>query len=184
LRRITFKELNQPVVIQCVYDRISDVAKWEIYGEPSRSPTADNSLVASVEKRAINNHADAEQAQTLSTELARWVEATNNKDIRRQMDFYSPMLRAYYLTRATPRDFVKAEKARVFAKATKINITVAEPELVFIEGGQSAVMRFRKRYDIEEPARSRRGEVIQELRWRKTDSGWKIYSERDIRVIR
>jgi hypothetical protein len=40
-------------------------------------------------------------------------------------------------------------------------------------------MRFRKRYRIDE----RGGEVLQELRWRRTDSGWRIVSERDLRVI-
>jgi hypothetical protein len=45
-------------------------------------------------------------------------------------------------------------------------------------------MRFRKRYEIEGGPAARRGEVVQELRWRRADDGWKIYSERDIRVIR
>jgi len=44
-------------------------------------------------------------------------------------------------------------------------------------------MRFRKKYQIENASGSRRGEVVQELRWRKTIDGWKIFSERDIRVI-
>jgi len=50
--------------------------------------------------------------------------------------------------------------------------------------GQTAVMRFRKQYRIVDRNRTRSGEVIQELRWRKTDSGWRIFSERDVRVIR
>lgn len=183
-RRITYKELNQPVVIQCVYDRISDVARWEIYGEPARSTTAENSPVAAIERGATETRRDAAAAQTLRAELGRWVAATNEKDIHRQMTFYMPILRAYYLTRNTPRNFVRAEKARVFANASAINITAEEPEIVFIEGGQSAVMRFHKHYEIAQRAQRRRGEVIQELRWRKTDEGWKIYSERDIRVVR
>ncbi len=44
-------------------------------------------------------------------------------------------------------------------------------------------MRFRKRYNIE-GIRNSRGEVLQELRWAKTDEGWKIIGERDVRVIR
>jgi len=45
-------------------------------------------------------------------------------------------------------------------------------------------MRFRKVYDIQNRSNSRRGEVIQELRWQQTSRGWKIFSERDIKVIR
>jgi len=74
-------------------------------------------------------------------------------------------------------------KRRAFSRATLINISAEEPEVVFLEQGRAAVMRFRKRYRIDGGPRSGRGEVVQELRWRKTDEGWKIVSERDVRVI-
>jgi hypothetical protein len=45
-------------------------------------------------------------------------------------------------------------------------------------------MRFRKKYDVSNGQASRRGEVVQELRWQATAEGWKIFSERDIKVIR
>ncbi|MBC7933688.1 MAG: hypothetical protein H7Z38_24265 [Rubrivivax sp.] len=182
-RRITYRELNQPVVIQSIYDRISDVARWEIYGESQPGMTAGQSVVAPVVSEPVDRRGEADEANALRAELERWVEATNEKDIRGQMDFYMPKLLAYYLTRNTPSNFVKADKSRVFARATTINIRAEEPEIVFLERGSAAVMRFRKRYQIEGGPQSRRGEVIQELRWRKTDGGWKIYSERDIRVI-
>jgi hypothetical protein len=49
--------------------------------------------------------------------------------------------------------------------------------------GRTAVMRFRKRYRIEGGEGARSGEVLQELRWRRTDGGWKIVGERDLRVL-
>ena len=183
-RRISFRELNQPLVLHSVYDRISDVARWEIYGEPGRGLSAGLSAGAPVVVGPAGGRGEAAEADALRAELVRWVEATNEKDIRRQMDFYAPRLRAYYLRREATRDFVRAEKSRVFDGATAVNISAEEPEVVFLEGGGAAVMRFRKRYDVRGGPRSGRGEVIQELRWRKTDGGWKIYSERDIRVIR
>jgi ketosteroid isomerase-like protein len=183
-RRISFRELNQPVVLHSVYDRISDVARWEIYGEPRRDSTAGRSVVAPLAGDPPERGVEAAEAGALRAELDRWVEATNGKDIPGQMDFYAPRLRAYYLSRDTPRDFVRADKSRVFARATAVNISAEEPEIVFLEGGSAAVMRFRKRYEVRGGPQSGRGEVIQELRWRKTGQGWKIYSERDIRVIR
>ena len=184
-RRITFRELNEPVVIRCVYDRISEVARWEIYGEPERGVTAAGGpLVSPVERARAEARPEAGEAEALRAELGRWVEATNNKDVRGQMEFYVPRLLAYYLTRDTPREVVRAEKSRVFDRAAAVSVTAAEPEIVFLDGGAAAVMRFRKRYRIEGGAQPRRGEVIQELRWRKTGAGWKIYSERDIRVVR
>ncbi len=183
-RRISFRELNQPVVLHSVYDRISDVARWEIYGEPRRDSTAGRSVVAPLAGEHVERSGEASEAGALRAELGRWVEATNVKDIAGQMDFYAPRLRAYYLTRDTPRDFVRADKSRVFSKASAVAISAEEPEIVFLEGGSAAVMRFRKRYEVRGGPQSGRGEVIQELRWRKTARGWKIYSERDIRVIR
>ena len=49
--------------------------------------------------------------------------------------------------------------------------------------GRTAVMRFRKRYQITGGEGARSGEVLQELRWRRTDGGWRIVSERDLRVL-
>jgi len=145
---------------------------------------AGRSATEPVAGRATDGHGEVDEANALRAALERWVEATNEKDIRGQMNFYMPKLLAYYLTRDTPREFVRAEKSRVFARATAVNVRAEEPEIVFIERSGAAVMRFRKRYQIEGGPQSGRGEVIQELRWRKTDGGWKIYSERDIRVIR
>lgn len=183
-RLITYRELNQPLVIRSVYDRISDVARWEIYGEPEAGLSATASVVAPVAGARGDVGAEAEAAGALRGQLEAWVEATNRRDIGRQMDFYAPRLAAYYLTRETPREFVRAEKARVFNSAGAVNITAEDPEIVFLEGGRAAVMRFRKRYRIEGGPRAGRGEVVQELRWRKAPAGWKIYSERDVRVIR
>jgi ketosteroid isomerase-like protein len=183
-RRISFKELDQPVVIHSVYERISNVARWEIYGEPGGELAAVSSVMGAEAGRPAGAQAEAADAEALRAELGRWVNATNEKDIRGQMEFYMPTLLAYYLTRNTPRELVRAEKARVFARATAIDIRAEEPEIIFIERTGAAVMHFRKRYRIEGGPRGGSGEVIQELRWRKTDGGWKIYSERDIRVIR
>jgi len=45
-------------------------------------------------------------------------------------------------------------------------------------------MRFRKKYSVENAASRRSGEVVQELRWQQTSRRWRIFSERDIKVIR
>jgi hypothetical protein len=45
-------------------------------------------------------------------------------------------------------------------------------------------MRFRKKYNVTDKQKSRSGEVIQELRWQQTNGAWRIFSERDVRVIR
>jgi hypothetical protein len=39
-RRIFSEELGQPVIVQSIYDKISNVARWSVYGEPESERTA------------------------------------------------------------------------------------------------------------------------------------------------
>ncbi|HEX8687387.1 MAG TPA: nuclear transport factor 2 family protein, partial [Pyrinomonadaceae bacterium] len=86
-------------------------------------------------------------------------------------------------SRNASREAVRAEKARLFAQASSVNVEAAAPEIRVSGDGRTAVMRFRKRYRIAGSDGSRNGEVLQELRWRRTKGGWKIVGERDLRVL-
>ncbi|MCA1614318.1 MAG: hypothetical protein LC800_09320 [Acidobacteria bacterium] len=203
-RRLSAEQLNEPVVIRNVYERVSEVARWEIYGEP---PGAGDARPARTASRTIppatpdarptpgaarDSTAAAgvavsyeDEATALRAALDEWIDATNGRDIARQMTFYPDRLRAYYLARDVARAAVRADKLRVFARASSVNIQAAAPEIIFTDAGRAAIMRFRKRYEVVGgPAGGRRGEVVQELRWLRTTAGWKITSERDVRVIR
>jgi len=116
--------------------------------------------------------------------LQDWIDATNTRDLERQRSFYPTTVAAYYRAREIPRDLVVADKARQFQDAEVIEVEVGPPDIVLDPDGRSAVMRFRKRYVIRGERLNRRGEVEQELRWTETDDGWRIVSERDVRVIR
>ncbi|MBA3601027.1 MAG: nuclear transport factor 2 family protein, partial [Acidobacteria bacterium] len=124
------------------------------------------------------------KAGAIREALNQWIDATNTRDIEKQMSFYMPELKAFYLTRNASRNSVRAVKTRAFAAAKSIVIRAAEPEIIFQDGGRMAIMRFRKKYRVENDTKTRSGEVIQELRWQQTDSGWRIFSERDIKVLR
>ena len=138
---------------------------------------------ANVESGADSNGEDTEAAPDtkaeLRTALNEWVAATNARDVGRQMTFYAPNVEAFYLSRNASRAAVREEKSRLFAQARAVDVRASEPEIRLSRDGSKAVMRFRKRYRIDE----RGGEVLQELRWRRTASGWRIVSERDLRVI-
>lgn len=118
----------------------------------------------------------------LQAALGGWLAATNERDVGRQMSYYAPTVEAFYLSRNATRESVRAEKARLFARASAVNVEAAPPEIRMSPDGRTAVMRFRKRYRID-GADSRAGEVLQELRWRRTGTGWKIVGERDLRVL-
>jgi ketosteroid isomerase-like protein len=181
MRRIEAEGLDQPLVIRSIYNKVSDVAQWELYGEPQIASTA--ATVPRPARPVAPAVTDSLSADELRNALVEWIDATNNRDIEKQMSFYVPRLRAYYLTRNTSRDFVRDEKQRVFGTATVIDVRAEEPEIIFQDGGRAAIMRYRKKYRIENGRRSRRGEVIQELRWQRTGREWRIFSERDIRVL-
>jgi len=136
-------------------------------------------VVNTPENATLRNRADA-----LRDEFASWLDATNSRDINKQMRFYMRELQAYYLTRNTPQRAVRLEKEKIFGAARSVNIRAGEPEIVFQNDGRTAVMRFVKEYRVAERSRTRQGAVVQELRWQRTGDGWRIFSERDVRVIR
>ncbi len=126
--------------------------------------------------------ADAD-ARELRANLDEWISATNARDIDRQMKFYEPRVAAYYLSRNASREAVRAEKEHVFARASAVDVRAGDPEISISPDGQTATMRFRKDYTISGDGLDKRGAVIQELRWRRTPHGWRITSERDLRVV-
>lgn len=188
-RRIAARELIEPVIIKTVYDKISEVARWDIFSEDAQTArqtaAQDERKNPSVVPPRPRTASDGNsEAGILRRELNEWIDATNNRDIEKQMSFYMPRLQAFYLARNASRNSVRIEKVRAFAAAKSIDIRAEEPEIIFQDGGRMAIMRFRKKYNIRNGSRNRSGEVIQELRWQQTGGVWKIFSERDIRVLR
>jgi ketosteroid isomerase-like protein len=188
-RRISAEELIEPVVIETVYEKIADVARWDIFdnaqiaAQTNRSNN-DKPTSTAVVPRSASASAGDNEVDALRNALNQWVEATNERNINKQMTFYMPELKAFYLSRNAPQKAVRLEKTRAFSAAKSIDIRAAEPEIVFQDAGRTAVMRFRKKYNIQNASKSLAGEVVQELRWQQTNNGWKIFSERDIKVIR
>jgi ketosteroid isomerase-like protein len=127
--------------------------------------------------------AGGDGARALRAALGDWIDATNARDINRQMNLYDARLDAFYLVRDASRDAVREEKARVFSRAATVEVRADAPQIDLSADGQTATMRFRKQFNIEGGGDDRRGAVLQELRWRLTPSGWKITSERDLRVV-
>jgi ketosteroid isomerase-like protein len=113
-----------------------------------------------------------------------WVAATNARDLERLMQFYSSELDAYYRSRKVSRDFVRADRTRLFQRADEIDVSTDAPEITISGDNLTATMRFRKGYVMKVQGREHRGDVIQQVDWRRTDEGWKIVGERDIRKLR
>jgi ketosteroid isomerase-like protein len=143
---------------------------------PSAKAGGDDSESATAEP-------DAGTRGELQAALGEWVAATNARDVDHQMKFYAPRVEDYYLTRNASREAVRAEKERVFGKVNSVDVRASAPDIRLSRDGQTAVMRFRKQYQIGSGESGRSGAVLQELRWRRTPGGWKIVGERDLRVL-
>lgn len=191
-RRISARELNVPVIIQTVYNKIGVTARWDIFdgaqtarqNHEIRGRETAPSIAPTTTARTRPARNGTTDADALRGALDRWIDSTNRRDINGQMSFYMPQLQAFYLARNASLNTVRAEKTRVFSRAKSIDIRAAEPEIIFQDSGGTAIMRFRKKYSLVSGARNQSGEVVQELRWQRTPAGWKIFSERDIRVIK
>ena len=181
VRRIHANQLVDPIVIRTVYDRIDERVDWNNYAvntaagpQPSRGRTSSVST----------SRSDDAAAADLHSAFNAWIDATNRRDIRAQMQFYMPEMKAYYLARNTPQSTVLAEKNRVFAGLRAVDIRPGEPEIVFQDDGRIAVMRFIKEYRLSGRGGTKSGVVVQELRWQRVGNRWRIFSERDVRVVR
>ncbi|HEV2763950.1 MAG TPA: nuclear transport factor 2 family protein [Pyrinomonadaceae bacterium] len=157
---------------------------------PASTPAPEEQAEARDAASPPDSEASADNTQTaagahaeLRAALDKWIDATNARNVERQMNFYGERVSAFYLTRNATRAAVRAEKSRVFGRAASVNVNASEPEISVSPDGRTASMRFRKRYQIEGDGGGRRGEVLQELRWRRTADGWRIVSERDLRVL-
>jgi hypothetical protein len=146
--------------------------------------------IASLEGATSQDHRSKEIAskeiaarRELVTAAFRWLDATLDRDFAAQSRFYPERMEAFYLWRDVPKSAVLAEKRRVFEEARTLTIQMEPPQIIIDPGARSGRMYFRKNYVIT-GRRNRTGEVLQELRWAREQDGWKIVSERDIRVIR
>lgn len=115
----------------------------------------------------------------LGRSLDELVKATNARDIDKVMASYGPRLLFYYRSRGVSAETVRKDKARMFERSELIDVRVGAPEITLDRDGLTATMRFRKEYIVKIKDRVRHGEVLHELRWQRTDDGWRIIGERD-----
>lgn len=140
---------------------------------PQPSASATGSAVA-VEKERV----------ALRSTVDSWLGAHNTRNLSQVTNFYMPNVSAFYRAQNTSRAAVRAEKARLFKEPALSIKRTSDPQITFSADGLNATMSFRKSYSRGTGAQTDTGEVLQEIVWQKTNRGWKIISERDLRVLR
>jgi hypothetical protein len=123
------------------------------------------------------------EQEALRDAFGQWLAATRRRDIAGQMKFYPNVVPVYYARRNVPREAVRSEKTKTLGKARAVDIQAGPPVITLDRDGRSAAMRFTKKFAITGPTATRRGRVLQELRWSKIGGDWKIVGERDAKVF-
>jgi serine/threonine-protein kinase len=141
---------------------------------PSPQPSVAQPVTAATEK---------ERVALLST-VDGWLAAHNTRNLTQVTNFYMPNVSAFYLAQNTTRAAVRAEKARLFREPGMSIRRTSDPQITFGQDASTATTVFRKSYQRGDLSQPQSGEVLQEIVWRKTNRGWKIISERDLRVLR
>lgn len=169
----------------------NEAARDESVTQQGQEPVAEASNGASIEPAAAGEEDSQASPQeyeehraSLRAALDEWIATTNARDLNRQKEFYMPRVSAFYRARNVSREEVLADKGRAFQHADTLDVrALGQPDIDIHRNGRMATMRFRKQYVVKNGREGRSGEVVQELRWRRTANGWKIVSERDVRVI-
>lgn len=150
--------------------------------EESKKTESDDAARLAEEDDSRDVQPEETQAE-LRAALGEWLAATNARDLGKQLSFYRPTMNAFYRRRNASLAEVRADRARVFEKADSINVRADAPIIRVSRDGQSATMRFLKRYAIAGGGEDRNGMVVQELRWQRIKGQWRIVSERDVKVV-
>lgn len=165
-----------------VPDRIEEATRTLNASEPEAQTSVPESEDREDEVKS-SAKVGTESDDALRAALNEWVAATNARDLNKQMGFYNQRINAFYQARDVGLEIVRADKARTYQRAQSIDVRAGVPSISFSRDGRTAIMRFRKQYNIMGGGEDRAGEVLQELRWRRINGNWRIVSERDIRVI-
>jgi serine/threonine protein kinase/ketosteroid isomerase-like protein len=149
---------------------------------PSPAATPSSSPQPSVEQ--VAGDAPEKERVALRSTVDSWLAAHNERNLAQVTNFYMPKVSSFYLVQNTSRAAVRAEKARLFQESGMSIRRTSDPQITFAPDGRTATMHFRKSYSRGNAAQPQSGEVLQEIVWQKTNRGWKIIGERDLRVLR
>jgi ketosteroid isomerase-like protein len=115
--------------------------------------------------------------------FAGWIDSTNRGHVASHIEWYADPVPVFYNAKNVSRSAVLTLRRKTFAEANRIEVRTNEPEIHLAGDENIATMVFRKTYRFEGPRTDRRGAVLQELTWRKTDDGWRIIGERTLREL-
>ncbi len=113
--------------------------------------------------------------------LHRWQEALLSNDARRIVPSYAPQLDRYFLQTHVTRDYVQRYMAREEDRGSWLLDYDLRDVNIAHDGPDTAEVRFDAKFTVSAARGERSGRARTELKMRREDGDWKIYSERDFR---
>jgi len=127
---------------------------------------------------------ESPRAIELHDALNEWVAAMQSHDIDKQLSLYAPLIQKYYTSRNVSLDAVRDDKTRRPQFSDVRDVNIGEPQITFGSGGRTATMLFSLEYASGDQSNPRRDQVWYELKWSKTEEGWKIIREYEVSASR
>jgi ketosteroid isomerase-like protein len=136
---------------------------------PSSTPAPTPAANASAEEREVR------------AALNGWLTSFRARDIDSYMAYYADVLDAYYLSRNTSVERVRADKLRAFSKYTTIDVSLSDIRIQVDASGQRAVAIFNKSYRFTgEGVNPFTGGGLNKFTWKKIGGEWLITGEEDL----
>jgi ketosteroid isomerase-like protein len=143
---------------------------------PSPTPTA---TPASTPMTPATN-LSTEETQVRAA-LSGWLSSFRARDIDEYMAHYADVLDAYYLSRNTGVQRVRADKERAFTKYSTIDVSLSNIRVQVEPSGQRAVATFTKTYRLSGPGvNTFEGSGLNRFTFTKIGGRWLITGEEDI----
>jgi hypothetical protein len=127
---------------------------------------------------AVNTTKETQQIQTL---LNKWVSTAREKNINSHVACYADLMEKYFESYNYPKSDLYEDKLSIFTKYNVINMSIDDVKISLINDSE-AIATFNKQWDAR-GSETFAGEEIQELKLRKYNGEWKIFSESELNIF-
>lgn len=127
---------------------------------------------------------EAELKKSINASLNSWRASIEERDAERHLQHYGDQIETYYNASNVNQAFVLDDRRRAFERYETLKVQLINID-IYLESKDLATIVFDKTWDFKRAAGGfSNGLVQQEIKMRKTENRWLIFSERDLEVYR
>lgn len=122
-----------------------------------------------------------EVKKAVSDRIYSWKSLAESRNLNAYMESYADKL-DYYNKKGASASSVRSDKQRAFTQYDSIQITLSNMTVTPDSSGETATAVFDKAWVFQNYTKTSQGKVQTQLKLRNIGGGWKITSERDLKV--